>query len=145
MQSLGNAIRKIGEVAWRAFQAVNTPPAGQRRRPRGRGPPGRCSSPTSARGRRWATRGETDSLCPRCVVETRGQILRGERNVSDLVNGHLGEIKATLYEQDNQVRVRKTCPDARHLRGPDLDRRRVLARASRAASRAATSPPWATS
>ena len=26
-------------------------------------------------------------------------------------DGHLGEIKATLYEQDNQVRVRKTCPE----------------------------------
>jgi len=44
-------------------------------------------------------------------METRGQILRGERNVSDLVNGHLGEIKATFYEENNQIRVRKTCAE----------------------------------
>jgi uncharacterized radical SAM superfamily Fe-S cluster-containing enzyme len=51
-------------------------------------------------------------------METRGQILRGERNVSELVNGHLGEIKATLYEEDNQIRVRKTC--AQHGTFEDL-------------------------
>ena len=53
---------------------------------------------------------ETDSLCPRCVVETRGEIIRGERKVSELVSGHLGEIKATLFEEDGKIRVRKTCP-----------------------------------
>ncbi len=44
------------------------------------------------------------------MVETRGEIIRGERKVSELVNGHLGEIKATLYEEDGKIRVRKTCP-----------------------------------
>ncbi|MBW2264412.1 MAG: radical SAM protein, partial [Deltaproteobacteria bacterium] len=53
---------------------------------------------------------ETDSLCPRCVIETRQQILDGRRDVTELVNGHVGEIKALFYEEDNCIKVRKTCP-----------------------------------
>ena len=110
MQSLGNPIQQIGEVAWRAFQAVNTrlpasPPAARSWAP---GP--LLKSHQRSRPPLGYPR-QTDSLCPRCVIETRAQILRGERQVKDLVSGHLGEIKATLYEQDNQIRVRKTCPE----------------------------------
>ncbi len=52
---------------------------------------------------------ETDSLCPRCVIETRQQIISGERDVSDLVDGHMGEIKAHLIEEDGKIFVRKNC------------------------------------
>jgi uncharacterized radical SAM superfamily Fe-S cluster-containing enzyme len=110
MQSLGNPIQQIGEAAWRAFQAVNTrlpasPPAERTWAP---GP--LLKSHQRSRPPLGYPR-QTDSLCPRCVMETRAQILRGERQVQDLVSGHLGEIKATLYEQDNEIRVRKTCPE----------------------------------
>src|SRR5215470_15705139 len=110
MEALGRSLHQIGEIAWRAFQAVNT-----------RLPASEAPTPSWAPGPLLKSRQrshpplgyprETDSLCPRCVVETRGQILRGERNVSDLVDGHIGEIKATFYEEDGQIRLRKTCPE----------------------------------
>ena len=107
--NLGHSLQQVGEVAWRTFQAVNrrVPARDGVTREWAAGPllkSGERTRPPLGYPR------ETDSLCPRCVVETRGQILRGERNVSDLVNGHLGEIKATLYEEDGHIRVRKTCP-----------------------------------
>ena len=54
---------------------------------------------------------ETDSLCPRCVVDTRNAIISGERDLADLVHGHNGEIKATILEENGRVIVRKTCPE----------------------------------
>src|SRR5262245_45127727 len=97
---LGHSLQQVGEGAWRVFQAVNTrvPASETGPRPWAGGP--LLKSRQRSRPPLGYPR-ETDSLCPRCVVETRAQILRGERNVSDLVSGHLGEIKATLYEQDN--------------------------------------------
>src|SRR5262245_38954907 len=110
MQSLGHPIQQVGEMAWKAFQALNTrlpasPPAQRAWAP---GP--LLKSHERSRPPLGYPR-ETDSLCPRCVMETRAAILRGQRRVSDLVDGHLGEIKATLYEEDNQIRVRKACPE----------------------------------
>jgi hypothetical protein len=100
----------VGELAWRAFQSVNT-----------RLPEGRSVSPKWAPGalpksyeRTRPPLGyprETDSLCPRCVVETRKKILSGERSLQDLVGGHLGEIRATLYQKGREVWVTKTCPE----------------------------------
>ena len=110
MGAIGHSLQQAGELAWRAFQAVNTrvPAAEGATRPWAPGP--LLKSHERTRPPLGFPR-ETDSLCPRCVMETRGQILRGERNVSDLVSGHLGEIKATFYEEDNQIRVRKTCTE----------------------------------
>jgi hypothetical protein len=105
-----HALQQIGELAWTTFQALNTripesasiapgwaPGPLQKSRERSRPPLGYPR--------------ETDSLCPRCVVDVRKQVIGGERDLSELVNGHLGEIKATFFEQDNQIRVRKTCPE----------------------------------
>jgi len=117
MTSLGRAVQQFGELTWRSFQAVNTrvPASDGAQRPWAPGP--LLKSHQRSRPPLGYPR-ETDSLCPRCVVETRNQIVRGERGVSDLVNGHLGEIKATLYEEDNAIRVRKSCP--RHGTFEDL-------------------------
>ena len=52
---------------------------------------------------------ETDSLCPRCVKEVRGQILSGERDLSLLVDGKPGEIRARIVEEGGQVRMVKEC------------------------------------
>jgi len=103
-------LQQLGQRAWQAFQAVNV-----------RLPEGASVAPAWAPGalpksyeRTRPPLGyprETDSLCPRCVVETRKAILSGERALSDLVDGHLGEVKATLYEKGNEVWISKTCPD----------------------------------
>ena len=37
---------------------------------------------------------ETDSLCPKCVKEVRSRFLDGERDISTLIDGKPGEIRA---------------------------------------------------
>src|SRR2546430_13497560 len=41
---------------------------------------------------------ETDSLCPRCAVETGTSIPRGQHDPADLLDGRLAEIKARFDE-----------------------------------------------
>ncbi len=117
MGGLGQSLQQVGELAWKAFQAVNTRvPASPAPTPAwAPGPP--LKSHQRSRPPLGYPR-ETDSLCPRCVVETRRQIIAGERDLSELVGGHNGEIRATLYEEDGEIRVRKTCP--RHGTFEDL-------------------------
>jgi uncharacterized radical SAM superfamily Fe-S cluster-containing enzyme len=102
------AVHELANWSWHTFQAVNT-----------RLPEGELPSPSWAPGTLlksgqrtkpplgWPR--ETDSLCPRCVVETRNAIIRGERDVADLVNGHNGEIKAHIVEEGGRIVIRKTC------------------------------------
>ena len=42
--------------------------------------------------------------------EARPRILSGEQPVESLVNEHVGEIKAQIFERDGKVVVEKTCP-----------------------------------
>jgi uncharacterized radical SAM superfamily Fe-S cluster-containing enzyme len=103
-------LQQVGDLAWRVFQSVNT-----------RVTEGTPVNPKWAPGplpksyeRTRPPLGyprETDSLCPRCVIEARKRILSGERDLSDLVNGHLGEVKATFYQKGRELWVTKTCPD----------------------------------
>jgi uncharacterized radical SAM superfamily Fe-S cluster-containing enzyme len=51
----------------------------------------------------------TDSLCPRCVKETRTDILDGKRSLYELIDGKPGEIKAAIIEQDGQIVMTKCC------------------------------------
>jgi uncharacterized radical SAM superfamily Fe-S cluster-containing enzyme len=51
----------------------------------------------------------TDSLCPRCVKETRNAILDGTRAFSELLEGKPGEIKADIIEENGQIVMKKTC------------------------------------
>jgi 7,8-dihydro-6-hydroxymethylpterin dimethyltransferase len=53
---------------------------------------------------------ETDSLCPKCVPETRKQILDGNLPVEILKNDKIGEIKATIVERDGKIVMLKECP-----------------------------------
>src|SRR5262245_38955718 len=39
---------------------------------------------------------ETDSLCPECVKEVRGEVLSGKKSLRTLVDGKPGEIKARI-------------------------------------------------
>ena len=103
-------LQQVGELAWRAFQSVNTRLAeGPAVNPRWA--PGALPKSHERTRPPLGYPRETDSLCPRCVIEARKRILSGERDLSDLVNGHLGEIKATFYQKGRELWVTKTCPD----------------------------------
>ncbi len=52
---------------------------------------------------------ETDSLCPRCVKEVRDAVLAGERDLSTLIDGKPGEIRARILEEDGVVKMVKKC------------------------------------
>src|SRR4029450_7923942 len=52
---------------------------------------------------------QTDSLCPKCVIEVRSAIISGEKDYTTLIHSNPGEIKATILERDNQVLMVKTC------------------------------------
>ncbi|CAN5268330.1 radical SAM protein [soil metagenome] len=52
---------------------------------------------------------QTDSLCPRCVKEVRTEILSGERDISFLVEGKPGEIRANIIERDGELLMVKEC------------------------------------
>jgi uncharacterized radical SAM superfamily Fe-S cluster-containing enzyme len=52
---------------------------------------------------------ETDSLCPKCIKEIRTEILNGERDLSTLIEGKPGEIRASIGEKDGNVVMVKTC------------------------------------
>jgi 7,8-dihydro-6-hydroxymethylpterin dimethyltransferase len=53
---------------------------------------------------------ETDSLCPKCVVEAREKILSGEEDYRILIDEKVGEVKATVVDRDGQVWMIKECP-----------------------------------
>src|SRR5689334_21120558 len=50
---------------------------------------------------------ETDSLCPRCVKETREAILDGKTDLRVLIEGKPGEIKARIVEEDGKILMKK--------------------------------------
>jgi 7,8-dihydro-6-hydroxymethylpterin dimethyltransferase len=53
---------------------------------------------------------QTDSLCPKCVIEARKKIFSGEEDYRVLINEKVGEIKATILERDGQIWMVKECP-----------------------------------
>jgi hypothetical protein len=61
---------------------------------------------------------ETDSLCPKCVIEVRDQIVGGQSDMRVLVDGRPGEIRARIVERDGRVYMEKTC--SRHGEFVDL-------------------------
>ena len=96
------------DLTWKTFQAVNRSlPEGQLPTPRWA--PGKMlksherSAPTLGFPR------TTDSLCPRCVPEVRTAIINGEADLSSLMSGHPGEIKAQILEEGGKVIMRKVC------------------------------------
>ena len=104
------SLQQLGETTWRTFQALNQRVAPGASIAPGWAPGALPKSYEKTRPPLGYPR-ETDSLCPRCVVDTRKSILSGERELSELVNGHLGEVRATLYERGKEVWITKTCPD----------------------------------
>src|SRR3989442_9526443 len=58
---------------------------------------------------------ETDSLCPICTRLAREAILSGKEDVSLLINGHVGEIKASIIERDGRILMVKDCEQHGHF------------------------------
>src|SRR5215470_181805 len=57
----------------------------------------------------------TDSLCPRCVKETREAVLSGQADLSLLVEGKPGEVKAEIVERGGKILMEKTCAKHGHF------------------------------
>src|SRR5919201_6226306 len=92
-------VNELANLGWHGFQAVNTRvPETPSRSPEWAPGPLLKSRERTRPPLGWPR--ETDSLCPRCVVETRKAIIRGERDLAELVNGCVGEIKATILEEN---------------------------------------------
>ncbi len=107
---LDKVVKELADLGWQGFQAIN------RRVPETPSPkPDWAPRPLlKSRERTKPPLGwprTTDSLCPRCVIETRTAIINGERDLADLVDGHTGEIKAQILEEDGRVKIRKTCKE----------------------------------
>jgi len=58
---------------------------------------------------------QTDSLCPKCVIEARKKIMDGEVDYRVLMNEKVGEIPATILERDGQIWMVKDCPKHGHF------------------------------
>jgi uncharacterized radical SAM superfamily Fe-S cluster-containing enzyme len=102
-------VRELANAGWHTFQSVNgVVPENESVQPGWAPGPLLKSRERTKPPLGWPR--ETDSLCPRCVVETRNAIISGERDLADLVDGHNGEIKATILEEKGRIIVRKTCP-----------------------------------
>ncbi len=102
------ALVRSANVAWKAFQAINTRlPEGSPFQPKWAPQPLLKSHERSKPPLGFPR--ITDSLCPDCVVEVRDAIIRGERDLKDLMDDHPGEIKANLVEENGEILIRKTC------------------------------------
>ncbi|MDQ3918730.1 MAG: radical SAM protein [Acidobacteriota bacterium] len=102
-------VSSLSDVAWKAFQSVNTRlPEGEAVRPKWAPGPLLKSYERSAPPLGFPR--ETDSLCPRCVKEVRDAVISGETPLETLMDAHPGEIKAEIYEEGGQVFMKKTCP-----------------------------------
>src|SRR5438874_1842211 len=107
---LDAVVNELANLGWRGFQAVNSRvPESPSPNPEWAPGPLLKSHERSNPPLGWPR--ETDSLCPRCVAETRNSILRGERDLAELVHGHVGEVKARIAEEDGRLVIRKTCPN----------------------------------
>src|SRR5437763_16257768 len=107
---LAAVVQELANFGWHSFQAVNTRLAETASPEPSWAPAPLLKSHQRTRPPLGWPR-ETDSLCPRCVVDTRNSILRGERDLADLLDGRLGEIKARIAEEDGRILIRKVCPE----------------------------------
>jgi hypothetical protein len=109
----GAAVHHLANAAWHTFQAVN------RLVPYGRIHPKWAPAPLlKSQERSRPPLGfprETDSLCPKCVLEVRSAIQAGREDWQVLIQGKPGEIKARIVERDNRIYMEKDCPRHGHF------------------------------
>lgn len=53
---------------------------------------------------------KTDSLCPKCVIKAREEIISGEVDYNILKTEKVGEIPASIIERDGEIWMIKECP-----------------------------------
>ncbi len=53
----------------------------------------------------------TDSLCPGCILDVKKDVLDGKISLEELIQGHFGEIKADILEENGQIVIRKSCTE----------------------------------
>jgi 7,8-dihydro-6-hydroxymethylpterin dimethyltransferase len=107
-KSVELALTGGARLLWPAFQAINRRFDAKLFQPKWAPAPLLKSHERTSPTLGWPR--TTDSLCPTCVRETRARILSGEQAIESLVNEHVGEIKAQIFERDGKVIVEKTCP-----------------------------------
>ncbi len=103
------AVSKIADLGWRAFQAVNRAvPEGKSIKPAWAAEPLLKSHERTAPPLGFPR--ETDSLCPACVKSVRNGVISGDIPLDILMDAHPGEIKAQIFEENGQILMRKECP-----------------------------------
>ncbi|HMC83520.1 MAG TPA: radical SAM protein [Candidatus Polarisedimenticolia bacterium] len=112
-RTMGTVAHHLANAAWHTFQMAN------RLVPYGRIQPRWAPAPLlKSRERSLPPLGfprETDSLCPKCVLEVRSAILQGREDWQVLIQGKPGEIKARIVEKDNKIYMEKDCPRHGHF------------------------------
>src|SRR6266404_84805 len=101
-------VSRTSNVFWNLFQAINR-----------RFPESELPAPKWASGKLLKSYQRsapplgfprtTDSLCPKCVPEVRSQVTSGKADLSALISGRAGELKADIVEDNGRVLMRKHC------------------------------------
>ena len=107
-ETLSQAAKTAANVAWNAFQAVNTRiPDSPSVHPDWAPAPLPKSYERTKPPLGWPR--ETDSLCPDCVIEVRDAIIAGERDITEFTDKKSGEVKAEIVEEDGKILIKKRC------------------------------------
>jgi len=113
---IGSLAHHLANTAWSTFQAAN------RMLPQKRVQPNWAPAPLLKSYERskppLGFPRETDSLCPKCVLEVRSAIMQGREDWQVLIQGKPGEIKARIVERDGKIYMEKDC--SRHGHFEDL-------------------------
>ncbi|MFQ5890301.1 MAG: radical SAM protein [Gemmatimonadota bacterium] len=105
---LATAAKTAANLAWNAFQAVNTRiPDSPSIQPEWAPGPLPKSYERTKPPLGWPR--ETDSLCPDCVIEVRDAIIAGDRDLAEFTEKKTGEIRAQIVEEDGKIKIRKRC------------------------------------
>ena len=102
------ALTACARLAWPAFQSVNRQFRARSFQPKWSTAPLLKSQERSSPPLGWPR--TTDSLCPDCVREVRARVLNGDQSIESLINEHVGEIQARIFERDGKIVIEKTCP-----------------------------------
>jgi len=113
---MGSAAHHLANTAWMTFQAANRIVPQKRLHPKWAPAPLLKSYERSKPPLGFPR--ETDSLCPKCVLEVRAAILEGREDWQVLIQGKPGEIKARIVERDGKIYMEKDC--SRHGHFEDL-------------------------
>ncbi len=101
-------IRAAANTGWKLFQSVNKIlPEGKTDHPNWA--PGPIMKSYQREFPKLGFPRETDSLCPKCILEVKNEVVNGRITLQELINGKYAEIKANILEENGQIIVRKTC------------------------------------